>query len=147
MTQWKSVRVSSGSWWWTGRPGVLQATLIPACASSSPAFLMMYPAYKLNKQDDNTQPWCTSFPIWNQSIVPYLALTVASWPAHIFLRRQVRWSGIPISFKNFPVCCDPHSQRLWCSRWSRSRCFSEILLLFLQSSGCWQFDLWFLCLL
>ena len=29
--------------------------LIPACASSSPAFLMMYSAYKLNKQSDNIQ--------------------------------------------------------------------------------------------
>ena len=28
---------------------------------------MMYSAYKLNKQGDNTQPWCTPFPIWNQS--------------------------------------------------------------------------------
>ena len=28
-------------------------------------------------------------------------------------------------FKNFPVCCGPHSQRLSCSQWSRSRCFSE----------------------
>ena len=27
-----------------------------------------------------------------------LFLTVASWPAYRFLRRQVRWSGIPISF-------------------------------------------------
>ena len=27
-------------------------------------------------------------------------------------------------FKNFPVCCDPHSQRPWCSQWHRSRCFS-----------------------
>ena len=27
--------------------------LIPVCASSSPAFLMMYSAYKLNKQADN----------------------------------------------------------------------------------------------
>ena len=36
--------------------------LIPACASSSPAFLMMYSAYKLNKQGDNTQPWHTPFP-------------------------------------------------------------------------------------
>ena len=34
----------------------LPAILIPACASSSPAFLMMYSAYKLNKQGDNTQP-------------------------------------------------------------------------------------------
>ena len=29
------------------------AILIPACASSNPAFLMMYSAYKLNKQGDN----------------------------------------------------------------------------------------------
>ena len=31
----------------------LLAILIPACASSSPVFLMMYSAYKLNKQGDN----------------------------------------------------------------------------------------------
>ena len=34
----------------------LLGILIPACASSNPEFLMMYPAYKLNKQDDNIQP-------------------------------------------------------------------------------------------
>ena len=34
----------------------LPAILIPAYASSSPAFLMMYSAYKLNKQGDNIQP-------------------------------------------------------------------------------------------
>ena len=34
----------------------LPSILIPACASSSPAFLMMYSAYKLNKQGDNMQP-------------------------------------------------------------------------------------------
>ena len=45
----------------------------------------------------------------------------------------------PHLFKNFPVCCDPHSPRLWHSHWSRSRCFSGILLLF-WSNGCWQFD-------
>ena len=31
----------------------LLAILIPTCTSSSPAFLMMYSAYKLNKQGDN----------------------------------------------------------------------------------------------
>ena len=36
----------------------LPAILIPACASSSPALLMMYSAYKLNKQGDNIQPRC-----------------------------------------------------------------------------------------
>ena len=34
----------------------LQAILIPACVSSSLEFLMMYSAYKLNKQGDNIQP-------------------------------------------------------------------------------------------
>ena len=32
------------------------AILIPACASSSSGFLMMYSAYRLNKQGDNIQP-------------------------------------------------------------------------------------------
>ena len=77
----------------------LPAILIPACASSSPAFLMMYSAQKLNKQGDNIQPWCTPFPIWDQSVVPCPVLTVASWPAYRFHRNQVRWSGIPISLR------------------------------------------------
>ena len=46
----------------------LPAILIPACASSSPAFLKMYSAYKLNKQGDNIQPWHTPFPIWNAKV-------------------------------------------------------------------------------
>ena len=70
----------------------LPAVLIPACASSSPAFHMMYSAYKLNKQGDNIQPCRTLFEIWNQTAVPRLALIVDSWPAYRFLRRQVRWS-------------------------------------------------------
>ena len=37
-------------------------------------------------------------------------------------------------FQNFPVCCDPHSQRLWHSQWSSSRFFSGTPLLF-QWSG------------
>ena len=77
------------------------ATSILACASSSPAFHMMYSACKLNKQGDNIQPWCTSFPIWNHSVVACPVLIVASWPAYRFLKRQVRWSGIPISFRVF----------------------------------------------
>ena len=30
-------------------------------------------------------------------------------------------------FQSFPVCCDPYSQRLEHSQWSRSRCFSGTL--------------------
>ena len=80
---------------------LLLAVLIPACASSSPAFLMMYSAYKLHKQGDNVQPWCTPFPIWNQSIVPCPVPNIVSWLAYRFLKRQVRWSGIPISLRIF----------------------------------------------
>ena len=47
------------------------------------------------------QPWCTLFSIWNQSVVPCPVLTVASWPAYRFLKRQVRWSSIAISFRIF----------------------------------------------
>ena len=77
------------------------AILILACASSSPEFHMMYSAYKLKKQGDNIQPWCTPFPIWNQCVVPWPVLTVASWPAYRFFKRQVRWSGVPISWRIF----------------------------------------------
>ena len=57
--------------------------------------------------------WCTSFPIWNKFIVPCLVLTVASWPAYRFLRRQVRWSGIPISFRIFHSLTDMNLSKLW----------------------------------
>ena len=79
----------------------LLAILIPACASPSPAFHITYSAYKLNKQGNNIQPWCTPFPIWNQSVVSCAVLIVASWPAYRFLRRQVRGSDIPISLRIF----------------------------------------------
>ena len=40
----------------------LPAIVIPACASSSLTFCMIYSAYKLNKQDDNIWPLYTLFP-------------------------------------------------------------------------------------
>ena len=70
----------------------LLAILYPTCASSSPAFCMMYSANKLNTQGDNKQPWHTPFPIWNQSVVPCPVLPVAYWPAHRILRG--RWGGL-----------------------------------------------------
>jgi len=125
----------------------LPAILIPVCASSSPAFLMMYSAYKLNKQVHKIQLLCTPFLLWNQSVFLCLVLTASSLPEYRFIRRQVRWSGIPIYWRIFQCFCDPHSQRLFHSQSSRSCCFSGTLLLFLWSNGCWQFVLLFLCLL
>ena len=84
------------------------------------------------------QPWCTPFPIWSQFVVPCSVITVASWPAYRFLRRQVRWLVFPSLWKFSTIYCNPHSQRLWHSCSSRSRCFPGTLLLFQWSSGCWQ---------
>ena len=88
------------------------AILISTCTSSSLAF---HTAYKLNKQGDNIQSWLTTFLIWKQSVVPFLVLIVASWPAYRFLRRQVKCSGIPIFFRIFH-CLLWSTQSLWHSQ-------------------------------
>ena len=108
----------------------LPAILIPAGASYSLAF-HMFSAYKLNKQGDNMQPWHTPFPIWNQSVVPCSVLTVASWPAYRFFRRQVRWSGIHSSF---PLTPGNH-WRFYCLH---SFAFSRISL-YLESYSVWPY--------
>ena len=48
------------------------------------------------------QPWRTPFPIWNQSVVSCPVLTVTSWPAYRFLKKQVRWVWYSHLSQNFP---------------------------------------------
>ena len=94
----------------------LLAILIPACASSSPVFCMIYSANKLNKQGDDIQSRCTPSPTLNHSAVPCLVLTLVSWPAYRRSMVVCQEAGKVVwyshLFKNFPVCCDPPSQRL-----------------------------------
>ena len=66
-----------------------------------PAQCFSWCTLHISKQGDNIQSWRTPFPIWNQSVVPCPVLIVASWPAYRFLKRQVRWCGMPISFRIF----------------------------------------------
>ena len=73
----------------------LPAIWISLCDSSSPVFLIIYSACKLNKQGDSILLWCPPFPVLSQSLVPCLILTVASWTAYRFLK----WSGISISLR------------------------------------------------
>ena len=47
----------------------LPAILIPVCAFHLIPVCAFNSAYKLNKQDDNIQPWHTPFPIRNKSVV------------------------------------------------------------------------------
>ena len=90
----------------------LPAIFIPTYASSSPAFLMMYSVYKLNKQGDNIV-LMYSFSYWEpcclepclESVFPCPVLTVASWPAYRFLKRQIRCPSLS-GFST--VYCDPH---------------------------------------
>ena len=104
--------------------------------SSSPVFLMMYSAYKLNKKGDYIQPRHTPFPIWNQSVIPCPLLM-------LLLDLHTDFSGGSSSGLVFPsldkfstVCCDPHSQRLGHSQESRNRCFSGTLaFLFYNPKG------------
>ena len=182
LTQCAWVWVSSRSWWWTGRPGMLEsmwlqrvgdnwetemnwselmgldavilvfwmlsfkptfslssftfikrlfssfslsairmvsyaylrllifflAILIPACASASQAFHTMYFAYKLIKRGDNIQPWHTSSPIWNQSVVPCPVLTFFLTCIQISQEaRNVVWYSH--LFKDFPQCVVIHT--------------------------------------
>ena len=100
--------------------------LIPAYNSSSPTFLMMCSVYRLNKQGDSRQPCRAPFSILNQSVVPYRVLTVASWAAYRFLRRQVRWSGIPLSWRAFHSLLWSTQSKALCSWWKRGRCFPRI---------------------
>ena len=79
----------------------LPPILIPACNSSSLAFLIMCSAYRLNKKGNSRQPSHTPFSIQNQSVFPYRVPNVSSWPAYRFPRRQVTWSGIPVSLGAF----------------------------------------------
>ena len=108
----------------------LLAILIPTCNSSSQTFCMIYSTYKLNKQGDNTQPWHTPFPVWNQSVVPCSVLTFASWPLYTFLRRQVRWSGIPISFRIFHSLLWPTQSKVLAESIKHLPSISNIFILF-----------------
>ena len=87
--------------------------LIPACASSSPAFHLIYSAYKLNKQGDDTQPCCTPLPMLNQPVVPSLVLTIASYPACIQVSQEVgKVAWYSHLFMNFPQFVVMHTKAL-----------------------------------
>ena len=52
-----------------------------------------------------------------------------------FLRRQIRWSGIPISLRIFPASCDPHSQRFSIVNEAEVDAFLEFPCFFYMTQG------------
>ena len=119
----------------------LQAILIPGCDSSSLFFLMMYSAYKLNKQGDSTQPWHAPFPIWSQSSSNccFLIFILVS-------QRQVRWSGIPIYWRLFLFVVIHTVQGYSIVNEAEVYVFLEFSCFLCDLTGCWPFDFLFLCL-
>ena len=83
------------------------AILILARASFSPAFLLMYSAYKLNTalmySFSYLEPVCCSMSSSNCCFPTCIQISQEAsqvvWYSHLF--------------QNFPVCCDSHSSRLW----------------------------------
>ena len=120
----------------------LPTILIPAYASSSLAFCMIYAEYKLNKQGDNTclyvhtaltysfpnlKPVYCSMPNSNYCFLTWIQISQeidqVVWYAHLF--------------KPFPQFAMIHIVKGFSlSQWIR--CFSAIFLFFLWSSRCWQ---------
>ena len=78
------------------------------------------------------------FTLGGQSIG--VSASALALPMNIQDWSPLRWTGW-ISLKSKGL------DRDWTTGLDRNRCFSVTLLLFLWSSGCWQFDLWFLCLI
>ena len=62
------------------------------------------------------EPVCCSMPSSNCCFLTFIQISQEAG--------QVVWNSDLL--KNFLVSCDLHSQRLWCSQWSRNRCFLEL---------------------
>ena len=85
----------------------LLAILIPASASSSPAFWMRYSVFKLNKQGDNIQLWCIPFLIWIWSLLEPVCRSMSSSNCCFFTCIQISQEAGQVVwyshlFQNFP---------------------------------------------
>ena len=124
----------------------LQAILSPDWASSSPAFCMMYSAYKLNKQGDNIPALTYSSPnfepvscsIYSSNCCFLTCIQVSQeagkvvWYSHLF--KNFLQFVVIYTITGFGLVNKAEVD------------FLMELLLFLWSNRYWQLDLWFLCL-
>ena len=93
----------------------------------------MCSAYKLKKQGDNIQPWCTPFPTWNQSIIPCPVITVARSCLLCCWKRVFAMTSV-FSWQNSVSLC-PAS---FCTPWPNLPVTSGSLdFLLLHSSPLW----------
>ena len=188
-TRWTWIWANSGSWWWTGRPGVLQFMGLQRVGHDWVTELNWTYIYYIKMGSEIS--WnsmlsyaciCTKSPqscptlcdpmdcsppgssvcaILQAKILKWLVLSSSrgsSWPKSnlSFLHcRQILYADSTgkihtqlYSFINSFVqfSSGQSLSHVGLVATHRNRCFSRTLLLFPWSSGCWQFDLWFLCL-
>ena len=94
----------------------LPAVLIPACASSSPAFLMMYSAYKLNKKVTIYSLDILPF-LFGTSLFSHVQFQLLLLDLHTCFSRGRSGGLVFPSLSEFStIYWNPHSWRLWCSQ-------------------------------
>ena len=81
--------------------------------------------------------WLRDWTELNWTFFPCLVLLLPDLHTD-FLRGKSGGLVFPSLSEFFTVYCDPHSQRLWHSQYSRSRCFSGTRLLFQWFNRCWH---------
>ena len=121
--------------------------LIPTCASFCLTFLMMYSAYKLNKQHENIQP-CYAFPDL-EPVCCFMSTSYCCFLSCIQISQEAGWvAWYSHILKNFPQFVVIHTvEGLGIINKAEIDVFLELFLLCWWSNRCWQFDLWFLWLL
>ena len=95
---------------------VLLAILIPACASSGPAFRMMYSAYILYKQGDNIQPdktWSTGEghgkPLQNSCLEnPVNSMISCADMKNKWMSLSLNYNSLNLTVVSELMLCSPH---------------------------------------
>ena len=118
----------------------LPAILVPACESSNLAFHIIHFANwqytALTCSFPSLEPVDCSMPSFSCCFLTCVQVS----------QEASKWSGIPISWWIFQFVVIHIVKGFSVVYEAEVDVFSGILLLFLWSSRCWWFDLWFLCL-
>ena len=113
LTQWRWVWVNSGSWWWTGKPGMLQSMGSHRVGHDWVNELKYLSKYLTLSTSHSSQFWAHQ--LWQSSILPkYLLIFHAVSPLTLVLgelsncqRASVNYKGRP-ELQNEEVKWDPH---------------------------------------
>ena len=153
-TWWTWVWVNSGSWWWTGRPGVLQSTVSQRVGhdwATELNWTIMATTYLLTKEDTNMKisslydNYKSCFVLVFQSLnggwlfaAPWIAVCQAPLSFTISLSLLKLMSIESVMFSNHLILCHPHL--LWHSIFPSIRVFPNESALSIRWPKYWSFS-------